>query len=100
MRSNSSKPSSDAGLRGVGDFSSTPYYRVMCIGVAFVVAYESARGELIAVSEHGTGNSAKQEAYRLNVQRAAQSREHSQAVNAYEVRHRFTSRYFEPDAFA
>lgn len=65
-----------------------------------MVAYESARGELIAVSEHGTDNSAEQEAYRLNEQRAAQSREHSQAVNAYEVRPRFTSRYFEPDAFA
>lgn len=100
MRSNSSKSSSDAGLRGVGDFSSAPYYRVMCIGVAFVVAYESARGELIAVSEHGTVTSAKQEAYRLNVQRDAQSREHNPAFNACEVRHRLASRYFEPDAFA
>ena len=72
----------------------------MCTGVAFVVAYESARGELIAVSEHGTATSAKQEAYRLNAQRDAQSREHSQAFSAYKVHPRFASRYFELDAFA
>lgn len=67
---------------------SAPHYRVVDIGFAFVVAYQTTRGEPMAVSEHGDATSATQEARRLNLQRGAKPRA------------RRPARSFDADTFA
>ena len=56
----------------------TAYFRVIPLCVippAFVVAYPSrTRGELVAVSEHGTAFSAARESRQRNAKRRAQKR--------------------------
>lgn len=60
------------------------------IPIAFVVAYENSRGELIAVSEHHNATTATNEARQLNHQRE----------KACEPKARRTARCFEADANA
>lgn len=69
------------------------------IPIAFVVVYENTRGELIAVSEHGSATSAEREADQRNFQRKATQRAIKATFSACETRPRHASRYFEPDAF-
>lgn len=70
------------------------YFQV--IPTAFVVAYENDKGELIAVSEHGSATTAARDAYQRNTQSKAQHR----ATSARETRQHHAARYFAPDAFA
>lgn len=70
------------------------------IPIAFVVAYENTRGELIAVSEHGNATSAEREAAQRNIQRKAMQQETKATFSACETRPRRAARYFEPDVFA
>lgn len=60
------------------------------IPIAFVVAYENNRGELVAVSEHISANTAAHEARQLNNRRTA----------AFETKTNRAARYFDTDASA
>lgn len=79
---------------------SARHYSVVPADFAFVVAYENARGEPIAVSEHGSAASAAQEARRLNTHRAASSSADESAFGLHDVSHRRTARHFDADTFA
>lgn len=57
------------------------------IPILFVVAYENNRGELIAVSEHNSVNTATCEALQLNHQRA----------KAFATKPRLAARHFKAD---
>ncbi len=57
------------------------------IPILFVVAYENNRGELIAVSEHNSVNTATYEALQLNHQHA----------KAFATKPRLAARHFEAD---
>ena len=57
------------------------------IPILFVVAYENNRGELIAVSEHNSVNTATCEALQLNHQRS----------KAFTAKPRLSARHFEAD---
>lgn len=70
------------------------------IPIAFVVAYENTRGELIAVSEHGSATSAEHEADQRNIQRKAMQQAIKVPFSACETRPRRTARHFESDVFA
>lgn len=70
------------------------------IPTAFVVAYENDRGELVAVSEHGSATTAAREAYQRNAQSKAQHRAAKAATSASTTRQHHAARCFEPDAFA
>jgi hypothetical protein len=57
------------------------------IPILFVVAYENTRGELIAVSEHNSVNTATYEALQLNHQRS----------KAFMAKPGLSARHFEAD---
>ena len=67
----------------------------------YAVAYRRPNGELCALGEHPTYQSAKREADRLNAQQQARQRlEAHRAMLAAMERPRRPVRYFEADAFA
>jgi len=66
----------------------------------FAVAYQRHTGQLVAVSEHATRESATREAQRINLLARL---DHERAARAALTQHaiqRRPVRWFEPDAFA
>jgi hypothetical protein len=70
------------------------------IPTAFVVAYQSATGGWVGVTEHASAVSAEQEARRLNAERARKKHSTPGTSNASSANPRRTARSVEPDAFA
>lgn len=75
-------------------------YRIADTGTGFAVAFVSVRGDLVAVSEHPTPESARNECIQLAKQQRVAAFLQTAEKPAHSARFARPVRWFEPDQFA